>query len=60
MRDVNRIDPFLEMLGEYWKKYAPDWRFMQFVCNLQRTIRSDGYYLEEKDIEEYLKKMFRG
>lgn len=26
MRDINRIDPFLERLGKVWKK-VPDWRF---------------------------------
>jgi len=46
MRDINRIDEFLSQLGRLWK-LVPDWRFMQLICNLQRYIGSDGFYLEE-------------
>ena len=54
MRDVNRIDKFLEEFGELWKKY-PDLRFSQIVCNLQRYIGNDGFYLEEEDYIQKLK-----
>ena len=53
MRDVNRIDKFLEEFGKLWKKY-PDFRFGQIVCNLQRYIGNDGFYLEE---EYYIQKL---
>ena len=46
MRDINRIDEFLSQLGRLWK-LVPDWRFMQLICNFQRYIGSDGFYLEE-------------
>ena len=47
MRDESRIDKTLEMVGKIWKQ-VPDWRFMQMICNLQRFMGSDGFYLEEE------------
>lgn len=59
MRDINRIDKFLEKLGELWKENVPDWRFMQLICNLQSAYGSDLFYIEEdKLLEKYLKGYF--
>lgn len=46
MRDPNRIDDFCDQLKEYWS-LVPDWRFMQLICNLQRSVGSDGFYIED-------------
>lgn len=46
MRSPERIDSVLAEIGRIWKE-VPDWRFMQLICNFQRYIRSDGFYLEE-------------
>ena len=59
MRDINRIDKFLEKFGELWKENVPDWRFMQLICNLQSAYGSDLFYIEEdKLLEKYLKGYF--
>ena len=56
MRDPKRIDEFVEVLKECWKK-VPDWRFGQLVTN---AIGSDPFlfYCEDDDVLERLKKMF--
>lgn len=57
MRDKNRIKPFLEYLEKCWEKY-PDWRFMQLVCNVQRAIGQDGFYIEDDKMLEVFKQYF--
>ena len=57
-RAVERIDPFLEELGKFWKKH-PDWRFGQLMCNLDRCYRAqhngcDFFYLEEDEFLAFL------
>lgn len=47
MRDVNRIDSFCDTLKLYWKTYFPDWRFGQFINNIQRFAGNDLFYYEE-------------
>ena len=59
MRDPNRIDRFCEMLKAYWHM-VPDLRFMQLVCNLQASIRSDGFYLEDNKTIELIEQMLKG
>lgn len=54
MRDINRIDNFLEQLGKVWKENFPDWRFMQLICNLQSFCGSDMFYMEEDRFLEHL------
>lgn len=58
MRDMNRIDLFLNELEKIWKEECPDWRFMQLICNLQSACDSDLFYLEENQLLEYAKKYF--
>ena len=48
MRDVNRIDPFLERLGEIWKERFPDLRFGQMMFNFFSAF-GDPFYLEEDE-----------
>ena len=59
MRDPKRIDRFCDMLKVYWHM-VPDLRFMQLVCNLQASIRSDGFYLEDDKTIELIDKMLKG
>lgn len=54
MRDPNRIWPFLSLLAEVWGKH-PDMRFMQFICNIQAILNTDGFYIEDDMMEEWLK-----
>ena len=51
MRDFNRIELFLETIGELWKK-VPDWRFGQLVYNL---LGSALFYLEDDEALEQIK-----
>ena len=57
MRDPNRIDPFLEKLGEYWKQ-VPDWRFGQLISNLQRYTKEDLFFYEEDKFLKSLENFF--
>lgn len=58
MRDINRIDPFLQKLGEYWKQH-PDLRFGQIISNILGITRNkcqiDPFYYEEDDLLKLLK-----
>ena len=59
MRDVNRIDPFLQKLGEVWKK-SPDLRFGQLVMNIKQADASVIWNMEEEQwleaMEEFSKR----
>ena len=59
MRDPERIDRVLKVLGDNWKK-VPDWRLMQLMCNLQRACDNDMFFVEDDEfmrlIEEYFRK----
>lgn len=57
MRDKKRIKSFLEELQNIWEQ-VPDWRFFQLVCNIQRGLGSDGFYLEDDDALARIKNLF--
>lgn len=52
MRDPQRIDDFMDELGELWKNKVPDWRFGQLMYNFL-CAKGDPFYWEE---DEFLKK----
>lgn len=58
MRDINRIDPFLQKLGEYWKQ-VPDWRFGQLMVNFLGSLNRDPFFPEEDEMLEALEKYFQ-
>lgn len=60
MRDINRIDEFLEELGKIWKEKCPDWRLGQLICNVFGNMDKDPFFPEEKEMIEYFKKFFKG
>ena len=49
MRDINRITPFLEEVGQIWKEKFPDWRFGQLMYNFF-TALGDPFYYEEDEL----------
>jgi len=51
MRDIKRIDPFLEKLGELWKFY-PDLRFGQLIYVLAQDMKFDDIFYPEEPIWE--------
>ena len=55
MRDPNRIDKFLNELGERWKK-VPDWRFGQLICNI--PFDKDPFFMEEDEFLAQVDKLF--
>ena len=57
MRGIDRIEPFLEKLGEYWKK-VPDWRFGQFMVNFLWQLERDPFFYEEDELLVELEKYF--
>ena len=55
MRDVNRIEPFLNKIKEMWYIH-PDYRFGQLVSVLEITLDRDIFYAEEKDLLKFIQK----
>lgn len=49
MRDVNRIDGFVRVLSELWKKY-PDLRFGQLVSVIFGKSPCDPFYIEDPEM----------
>lgn len=52
MREIQRIDRILNLLGEIWK-LAPDWRLGQILVNAT-GITWDMFYVEDDEIEKKL------
>lgn len=48
MRDINRIETFLNEVGDIWKNRFPDWRFGQLMYNFI-SCYGDPFYLEEDE-----------
>lgn len=46
MRDPNRLDELYRYLSLVHKNHFPDWRFGQFICNLERWYGKDIFYTE--------------
>ena len=57
MRDPERIDKVLKVLGDNWKK-LPDLRLGQLICNMQSAAGDDLFYAEDDEfadvVEEYV------
>lgn len=58
MRDVNRIEPFMNELVNIWKEQCPDWRFFQLISNIQYYYGNDLFYIEENKAIEIIKNYF--
>ncbi|MDE6946273.1 MAG: hypothetical protein K2P14_03715 [Anaeroplasmataceae bacterium] len=56
MRNPERIEPFLEELGNLWKENCPDWRFGQLISNV---LGKDPFYIEEDQALEQFRKFFK-
>lgn len=54
MRDINRIEPFLDKLEELWK-LNPDIRFGQMVYNLTRGI--DLFNIEDSKMLDIINQL---
>lgn len=48
MRNIERIDSFLDELGKIWKEKYPDYRFGQLMFNFISTF-GDPFFLEEEE-----------
>ena len=56
MRDINRIEPFMNELTEIWYT-VPDWRFGQLIENFKKFAKvEDLFYIEDDKMLEVLKK----
>lgn len=56
MRDPDRIMPFLEELGNIWRKH-PDLRFGQLMTNFFYKCGDPFYFEEDKFLHELKKYM---
>lgn len=54
-RDINRIEPFLKEIGEYWKEVS-DWRFGQLFSNVVLTQQADPFFLEDDEMLNIFRK----
>lgn len=52
MRNVERIDPFLQKLGSYWKK-VPDWRFGQLMSNVCAWLGDPFFYEDDEFLNKF-------
>ena len=57
MRDIKRMDNFLEEIKKVWVQY-PDLRFGQLMTIFQKYCDGDFFNLEEEDFIKKLKKEF--
>lgn len=58
MRDPDRLDQFYEELKEIHKRYVPDWRFGQFICNVFGELKTDPFFPEEDRMLTLIKEVF--
>ena len=56
MRDINRIEPFLDKFEELWKLH-PDIRFGQMIYNLTSGI--DIFYIEDDKMLELINRKLK-
>ena len=56
MRDIDRINEYLKIIEEIWKKY-PDLRFSQLVLNVLRN--PTDYYLEDDKTLKMFKEVYK-
>ena len=56
MRDINRIEPFLDKLKELWLRY-PDMRFGQIIYLLAGEIQRDIFFPEEQEWLDKIQKL---
>jgi len=57
MRNIERMEPFLQQIEEIWKTKCPDWRFGQLMFNFISAM-GDPFYWEEDTFIAMLKKYF--
>lgn len=59
VRDLNRIDNFVDKFANLWKGTVPDWRFGQLVMNffgwVSHTKGIDPFFPEEDRMLTYFK-----
>lgn len=58
MRDVSRIDKFLDELEDIWKTHCPDWRFGQMMSNVLNTFDIDPFFPEEEEMIKRIRNFF--
>ena len=56
MRDVNRIDKYVNQIKDIWKKF-PDWRFGQLLMNICSMIEDNPAYFFYIEDDELFKKI---
>lgn len=56
MRDIKRIDPFVNKLAELWKLH-PDLRFYQLISLIGDI--SDNFYKEDADILKKIEELIK-
>lgn len=52
MRDINRIDNYLDVIKKIWKQ-NPDLRFSQLVLNIFTDSSLDYYIEDDKSLEMF-------
>lgn len=53
MRDINRIEPFMNEIASTWKEKFLDWRFGQMMSNFFCAFGDLFYYEEEELLEAF-------
>lgn len=59
MRDINRIEPFMNEIASIWKEKFPDLRFGQLMSNFFCAL-GDPFYYEEEELLAAFRAYARG
>lgn len=63
MRDINRIDMYMELLTRIWKEF-PDLRFGQLLANMlgfiQQEAQKDIFFIEDEEFFATFTKWYKG
>ena len=54
MRDINRIEPFMNEVAGIWKEKFPDWRFGQLMSNFFCAFGDPFYYINRNYLKSRL------
>lgn len=63
MRDINRIDKYMELLTQIWKEF-PDLRFGQLLANMlgsiQQETQKDIFFMEDAEFFAAFMRWYKG
>lgn len=59
MRNLNRIEPFMNEITKMWKENCPDWRFGQLIENVFGSSEYITWFVEEDTMIDIFRNYFK-